>query len=93
MGPDTGEGGSFRPTGHRGVRIVPGVGRESGLEFEIAWSSTGDDAATAARFGCFSTSTTTAGSHRGPGALPVYHWGTAITSNRPRRPFGARGRP
>ena len=68
MGPDTGEGGGFCPTGHRGVRIVPGVGRESGgLEFEIARSSTGDDAAASApRFGCFSTSTTTAGSHRGP---------------------------
>ena len=48
MGPGMGEGGGFRPTGHRGVRVVPpGVDRGSGgLEFEIAQSSTGDDAAT-----------------------------------------------
>ena len=64
MGPGTGEGSGIRPTGHKGVRIVPGVGRESGgLQFEIARSSTGDDAASAARFGCFSTSMTTGGGH------------------------------
>ncbi|EJK70278.1 hypothetical protein THAOC_08376 [Thalassiosira oceanica] len=61
MGPDMGEGGGFLPTGNRGVHTVPGDGRESnGLEFEIARSRTGDDAGSAARFGCFSTSPGTA---------------------------------
>ena len=64
MGPDTGGGGGFRPTGHGGVHTVPGVGRESyGLDFGIARSSTGDHAGPTARFGCFSTSVATAGGH------------------------------
>ncbi|EJK63887.1 hypothetical protein THAOC_15431, partial [Thalassiosira oceanica] len=94
MGPGTGEGDGFRPKGHRGARTAPGVGRESdGLEFEIARSSTGDDAASAARIGCFSTSAATTGGRRDPRALPMYHWGTTITSDRPQRLPGACRRP
>ena len=55
------------------------VGREiGGLEFEIARSSTGDDAASAAYFSCFLTLTTTAdGGHQGPArsspSVPLGH--------------------
>ena len=45
-----------------------------------------------ADFGCFSTPVSTAGGRRDPGALPMYRPGTAITSDRPLRPLGARHR-
>ena len=34
-----------------------------------------------ADFGCFSTPVSTAGGHRGPVALPIYHLDTAMTSD------------
>ena len=91
---------SFRPPGHIGVHSVRWDGRESSrLRFEIIRQSTRSTRRRccvglpiSADFGCFSTPVSTAGGRRDPGALPMYRPGTAITSDRPLRPLGARHR-